>query len=280
MAEPVWDGTGTDPWMPRRLAAQAEAVVGERTVFDDYLARLSRWLVMTRRAVMRSPITDPDAIWALMPAWAESMTEFVHSTIADLIGTAYRKLLGPGYIYSQRPHVTAYLAEAQNRLLNVPNQVYDRIVGEIAEGAGMGEGMPQIAKRVEEMFSLTNTPYWPNRAVVVARTESMAALNAGRSGAFKAVAEELGDPFEQGWLATTVGPAAATTRPTHLAADIGTPITGQRVPVGTPFLVGGFWLDQPGDPSAPINETAQCRCGTVLLRPGEDLDLSDRQMIR
>jgi hypothetical protein len=276
MAEPVWDGTGTDPWMPRRLAAQAEAVVGERTVFDDYLARLSRWLVDTRRAVMRSPITDPDAIWSLMPAWAETMAEFVHSTIADLIGVAYRKLLGPGYLYSQRPHTTAYLAEAQNRLMGVPDLVYDKIVGQVAEGAGMGEGMDQIRKRVEEVFSLTATPYWPNRAAVVARTETMGALNAGRSGAYQAVAQELGGEWEQGWLATH----DTRTRPTHRAADIGTPVTGQRVPVGTPFLVGGFWLDQPGDPEGPPQETIQCRCGTVLLRPGENIDLSDRQMVR
>ncbi len=173
MAEPVWDGTGTDPWMPQRLAAQAQAVVGERTVFDDYLARLSRWLVAASRAVLKSLVVDPDAIWSLMPAWAESMTEFVHTVIADLIGAAYRKLLGPGYLYSQQPHVTAYLAEAQNRLVGVPNQVYDLIVEQIAEGAGMGEGIEGIRKRVQNTFSLTDTPYWPNRAVVVARTECL-----------------------------------------------------------------------------------------------------------
>lgn len=277
MAElPVWDGQGVDPWMPRRLAAQAEARVGERTVYDDYLARLSRWLVDTRRAVLRSSVVDPDAVWSMFLAWVDSVTDFVHTTVADLVGTAYRKALGPNYPYSQRPHVTAYLAEAQNRLLNVPNQTYDRIVGQIAEGAGMGESMDAIQRRVQEVFSLTGTPYWPNRAVVVARTETMGALNAGRSGAFQAVAQELGDPFEQGWLATH----DQRTRATHKAADIGTPITGQRVPVGTPFLVGGFWLDQPGDPKGPAKEVLQCRCTTVLLRPGENIDLSDRQMVR
>jgi hypothetical protein len=68
------------------------------------------------------------------------------------------------------------------------------------------------------------------------------------------------------------------TRPTHRAADFPTPITGQRVPVGTPFLVGGFWLDQPGDPEGPPQETIS-RCGTVFS-PGENTDLSDRQMVR
>jgi F like protein len=272
--KPVWDGEGKDPWMPQRLAAQAEAVAGERNIYDDYLARLSRWLVDTRRAIMRSPVVDPETVWSTFLSWVDSMTEFVHSSIADLVGTAYRKALGPGYPYSQKPHVTAYLAEAQNRLLGVPAETYDRIAGEIAVGAGMGESMDQIAKRVDGALSMTATPYWPNRAVVVARTETMGALNAGRSGAYQAVAAELGEPFEQGWLATH----DPKTRPTHKAADIGTPITGQRVPVGISFLVGGFLLDQPGDPKGPPQEVIQCRCTTVLLRPGEMVDLSDRQL--
>jgi hypothetical protein len=168
--------TGTDP-DAQRLAAQAEAVIGERTAFDDYLARLFRWLVAASRCG-RNLHRDPDAIWALMPAWAESMTEFVHTAIAKLIGTAYRKLLGPGYLYSQQPHVTAYLAQAQNRLVDVPNQVYDLIVEQVAEGAGMGEGIEGIRKRVQETFSLTDTP-WANRRLPVACTETWQPNGAG-----------------------------------------------------------------------------------------------------
>lgn len=269
MAEtpPVWDGQGVDPWMPQRLAAQTEAVVGERTMFDDYLARLSRWLVQTRRALASSAVVDPNTVWSLLPAWADSMAEFVHTTVADLIGVAYRRMLGPGYVYSQRPYVTAYLAEAQNRLMDVPNEVYDRIVGQIAEGAGMGEGMAQIAKRVQTTLSPTDTPYWQNRAVVTARTETMGALNTGREGAYQAVAERLGGAFEHMWLAT----ADSRTRKTHREAD------GQRRALGEPFEVGGFLLDKPGDPEGPPQEVIQCRCTTLLLRPGETVDLSNRQ---
>jgi hypothetical protein len=101
----------------------------------------------------------------------------------------------------------------------------------------------------------------------------MGAMNAGRIGAFKAVAQELGEPMDKSWLATMVGAAAETTRPTHRAAD------GQRVPLDQPFIVGGVEMDRPGDPSAPINEVANCRCTLLLLRPGELVDLSNRQFL-
>lgn len=43
-------------------------------------------------------------------------------------------------------------------------------------------------------------------------------------------------------------------RPTHLEAN------GQTVPLEAAFTVGGSRMQVPGDPAAPIGETANCRC--------------------
>lgn len=43
-------------------------------------------------------------------------------------------------------------------------------------------------------------------------------------------------------------------RPSHLEAN------GQTVPLEAAFTVGGHQLQIPGDPTAPIGETASCRC--------------------
>lgn len=272
----VWDGRGVDPWLPQRLAHNQIITAGERTLYDSYYARLARWLVEAERAVTAGVVPDPDAVWSKMPDWVRLVTQFVRGPVADLLGATYRALFGAGYRFDQRPFVAKYLAEAESRLVDVPNQVYSLVVGQIAEGAGMGESISKIRDRVQQAFNTTDTPYWANRAVVVARTETLGAFNAGRQDSFVAIAEELDEPLEQGWLATH---GDGRTRPTHMAADIGTPITGQRVPLGQPFIVGGFALMRPGDPAAPAKETAQCRCTTILLRPGEDVDLSDRQML-
>ncbi len=69
-------------------------------------------------------------------------------------------------------------------------------------------------------------------------------------------------------------PPTRTSRETHEAAE------GQRVPVGSPFIVGGFELRFPGDPLGPPQEVIQCRCVPILVERGEDVDLSNRQMRR
>jgi hypothetical protein len=49
------------------------------------------------------------------------------------------------------------------------------------------------------------------------------------------------------------------TRPTHLKAS------GQTTALGESFIVGGYALLYPGDPSAPLEETANCRCVLVAV---------------
>jgi hypothetical protein len=273
-----WQGQGPDPWMPARVRAQAEISVGEKTIYDDYYARLAAWLAVAGQAVTSGVVPSPDSIFALAPQWVRSMTDFVHTSVAEMVGRTYLNIFGPGYVYDSRPFVVDYLARARNRLVDVPDQTYALVTGQIAEGALAGESISKIRDRVRETFDVTATPYWRNRPTVVARTETMGALNSGRLGAFREVSFDLGEPFEKGWLATTTGRAAERTRPTHRAADIGTPVTGQRVPLSQSFIVGGFPAMTPGSPELPAHEAIQCRCTMIILRPGEDIDLSNRQM--
>lgn len=51
----------------------------------------------------------------------------------------------------------------------------------------------------------------------------------------------------------------ARVRPTHARAN------GQSVRVGEAFMVGGYAMQYPGDPSAPASERAGCRCILVGL---------------
>lgn len=262
-----YDGTGTDPWLPTRLARLDQIVLGERSVYDEWFARVSRWLVEVRRGVITPYRVEPNNVWRYVPQWLREMADLVRTTIAPIVGQAYRAVFGEGYSYDQRPYVVNYLGEVQNRLVRTPNEVYDMIVGELAQGALQGESIADLSARVALTLDANATERWPNRATVVARTETISAYNAGRTGAYQQVAHDLQETFEQMWLAT----ADARTRPTHRAADL------QRVPVGQQFLVGGALLRFPGDPQGPAKEVIQCRCTTLLVRPGEMVDLSNRQ---
>lgn len=267
----TWQGEGPDPWLPARLDARINVAEAEASIRRAFWAALSRWLVETgRRVLAGSGPVNLDAVWARAPMWREAVDAVVQGEIKAAMALAYRVLLGEGYPWDSRPFVARYLAEVSNRMVRTPDEVYDLVAGQVAQAVNLGEGIPKIRDRVDEVLSTTGTERWPNRATVVARTETIGALNAGRYDAFQAVAEEEGQPLEKVWLATT----DSRTRHSHREAD------GQRVSVGGNFTVGGFSLAFPGDPSGPPQEIIQCRCSMLLVEPGEMTDMSNRQFRR
>lgn len=263
---PAWDGEGIDPWLVPRMEAATEAAIAEAAIREALWVELSGWLVTVSRAVLHTALPDPLAVFSKSPAWAAAVDRIVRGPVRDAVGTAYRTLLGEGFRFDSRPAVVEHLATVSNRMVRTVDSTFDLVARQVSIGANLGEGAAEIADRVDEVLSTTRTERWPNRATVVARTETMGALNAGRQDAFVAVAEELGMPFEQMWVATM----DKRVRPTHRRVD------GQRVPTGQPFVVGGASLRFPGDPLGPGREVIQCRCTTILLEPGETVDLTHR----
>lgn len=266
----AWDGQGPDPWLPERLAAAIEVAAAEQTIRAQVWSAMSEWIVAVRRDVLATIRPDPIAVYAHSPAWAASIKKVVNGPIKDAVGLAYRELFGEDHRFDQRPAVVEHLSLADNRLVRVPDEVHSVISSVIARGASEGSSIPEIAADVDEVLSTTATTRWSNRSTVIARTETLGALNAGRADAFVEVAEELDQPFEQVWLSTIDN----RTRPTHRAADF------QRVPVGGLFKVGSAMLRRPGDPLGPGKEVIQCRCTMLLMEPGEQIDLTHRQMIK
>lgn len=275
MTEPNWDGRGDDPWLPQRLEARLDVLRTERDIRQAFWAQLSDWLVRLSRRVLRGDGRPPDsdAVWALAPAWRDAVDQVIAGAILPAMQRAYRATAGTDFDLESRPFLARYLAEVRNRMVRVPEEVFDLIAGQVSAGVNMGEGIPKLAARIEETFSLTATPRWENRATVTARTEAIGALNAARAEAFKAFAEDWTDgedELERVWLSTS----DARTRETHRLAD------GQRVAMDQPFIVGGAPLMFPGDPSGPPQEVIQCRCTVLLVERGESVDLSNRQMKR
>jgi len=267
---PVWDGDGEDPWLPARLQALLDAETAEQSIYEAVWEALSAWLVATTRRVFAGPFIDTDAILAQAPAWQDEVARIIVEAIMPVMSWAYEGIFGKGYDWRDRPNVIAYFIGVRNRLSREPQEVYNLVAGQLAAGVTLGEGMPELTKRVDQVLSTTKSARWKNRAVVIARTETMGALNGSRADAFQAFQEEGGEGMERMWLSTI----DSRTRPTHRAAD------GQRVGVTDPFMVGGFPLMFPGDPAGPAGEVIQCRCTTLLLEVGENVDLSRRQLPR
>lgn len=147
----------------------------------------------------------------------------------------------------------AYLADAPNRVSGFSDEMWDVARAQLLEGFMEGESIDSLRDRLR-----TNVPeLTAARARTVARTEVISASNAG-SLSMVEIAEFGGTKT---WLATE----DARTRPTHTLAD------GQTVPLASAFLVGGFPLHFPGDPSGPLEEIVNCRCTTTYDLTDEPL---------
>lgn len=266
MADPAWDGVGNDPWLTARLAALAEFAMLEEDIREAIWLALSAWLVRVSRAILSSIRPDPAAVWSLSPEWNTEVRKIVNGPIKAAVQSAYTPLLGDGYPVDSRPYVVQHLAAVTNRMVRTPDDVFDLVSAQLSDGANQGESVDKLSARVERVLSATDTERWPNRATVVARTEVIGALNAGRHDAFNVVSEVTGETYEKMWITCL----DRRTRDTHRKSD------GQRVLVAQPFVVGGASLMHPGDPTGPAREVIQCRCTTILLKPGENIDLTNR----
>jgi hypothetical protein len=271
--EAIRHGT-PDPFLPLRWARLASVVRAERRVLTAFRAMLDRTLPRLRTAVVYpGGVVDPTGVFSVQPTWNDGMHDLVEIEVREAFEDGFRGAVGAWEPDAMQDTHT-YLDQAYNRLVNTPDSVYSLIKREIHDAVTDGKDLDEVAEVVRRVLADADLPTWRNRAMVIARTETISAYNAGTYAGHLRQAAALGGDWEHAWLSTE----DHRTRPTHVAADLhlGPPELRQRVPLGQPFIVGGFALMYPGDPAGPPQEVIQCRCTSVLLRPGEPLNTSNR----
>lgn len=275
---PVWDGDGTDPWMPARLAAIYDAVITEARLFRAFLGFLREWMSLVRTRMAESRY-DPTVIAALVPAWYDAMDAFSNDHLFPTMEQSYADTVNAGlqpptpvtrYPVDMAAAARARVYARRNQLVRFPDELYTLVQRAVDRALSEGIAGPRLAAAIDTILDMAATPRWENRATVVARTESIGALNGGRADGQAQIAAQLGGTWEKMWVATF----DTRTRDSHRKAE------GQRVPApGGLFSVGdgGARMAYPGDPSGPPEEVIQCRCTTVLVRPGQSVDFSRRR---
>lgn len=275
---PVWDGDGTDPWMPARLAAIYDAVITEARLFRAFLGFLREWMSLVRTRMAESRY-DPTVIAALVPAWYDAMDAFSNDHLFPTMEQSYADTVNAGlqpptpvtrYPVDMAAAARARVYARRNQLVRFPDELYALVQRAVDRALSEGIAGPRLAAAIDTILDMAATPRWENRATVVARTESIGALNGGRADGQAQIAAQLGGTWEKMWVATF----DTRTRDSHRKAE------GQRVPApGGLFSVGdgGARMAYPGDPSGPPEEVIQCRCTTVLVRPGQSVDFSRRR---
>jgi hypothetical protein len=125
----------------------------------------------------------------------------------------------------------------------------------VIEVAGQRERRPSVGELAKMIRRATKNTFafTPERAALIARTESVQIENTANFESIKAVGGRT-----KTWLARRDGKSGDR----HHER-----MHGKTIPVDEPFTTPlGNELMYPGDPNAPIKETANCRCSIAIGR--------------
>lgn len=219
---------------------------------------LSRWLTRARSAVLApfhqykmSP--DPLGVYQVQGEWnGEVDTILTH--IGHIAMSAWSQATDVPPV-SRHAFVMSQLAQTENFLVRIPDEVYNLVFAELADGINAGESVDQLAGRVDRILSWTGTENWPSRAHNIAVTETTRAYGAGVLAAGMEQSRVTGRLLRKRWDTER----DSKVRESHHDVD------GQVRDLGTPFYVGGFPLLYPGDPMGPADEVVHCRCDLAIV---------------
>ena len=176
-----------------------------------------------------------------------SFTLYNHEAVERLLKDNPKLLPNPGKKTEQAIREGKLKRWSQQKLQSVMTQ-------SILQGDSISHIAERLTQELGEMSA--------NAAVRTARTMTTSAEAAGRLDAYQE-AKDMGIGLRQMWVATLDG----RTRHEHRILD------GQIREVGEPFEVDGEEIMYPGDDNAPGYLVYNCRCTTIAVVEGSDLDL-------
>lgn len=230
----------------------------EESVYAAALRGLTQWLGRARDAVLapwrqhRLP-PDPTAIFSTQQDW-DGEVDTILATLSRIAMGAWSEATNVPPV-SRHAFVMAQLAQTQNLLVRIPDEVYNLIFAEITDGTNAGEDLDRIAQRVDAVLTVSGSERWPNRARLIAQTETTRAYGAGTLAAGMEQSRVTGRLLRKRWDTES----DTKVRASHRAVD------GQLRQLWEPFDVDGFPMQFPGDPIAPADEVCNCRCDLRIL---------------
>lgn len=230
----------------------------EDRLFGVVSSALKRWMGKAQSLVMapyrqHKMTPDPTAIYAAQGDWNAEL-ETILTTIGQIAMHAWSQASDVPMV-SRHAMVMASLAQTENLLVRIPDEVANLVFAELADGTNAGESLEQLAARVDRVLDYTGSERWPNRARVIAQTENTRAYGVGTLAAGMEQARVTGRMLRKRWDTEK----DARVREAHRAVD------GETRDLWMPWYVDGFPLQFPGDPMGPPEAVINCRCDLVIL---------------
>lgn len=221
-------------------------------------AALSRWLERVRNRVMEpwrrfKLQPDPNGIYQEQDSW-DTEVDSIMTVIGQISRNAWSEAVNVPPV-SRHSFVMAQLAMTQNFLVRIPDEVYELVFAELTDGVNSGESLDQLAQRVGRVLSYTGSERWPNRARVIAQTETTRAYGAGVLAGGMEQSRLTGRLLRKRWDTEQ----DERVRVSHREVD------GDVLDLGMPFYVDGIPLMFPGDPMGPPETVINCRCDLVIV---------------
>lgn len=229
----------------------------ERHLTEVVSAALRRWLSKARDAVMRPweqhrMQPDPSGVFQVQSAW-DSEVDSIMTVLGQISMHAWSDATDVPPV-SRHAFVVSQLAQTQNLLVRIPDEVYNLVFAEITDGVNAGENVEQVAQRVDRVLSYTDSERWPARARTIAQTETTRAYGAGTVAAGLEQSRVTGRMLQKKWVTSH----DEKVRIPHRDVD------GDIVDLGMPFYVDRVPMMFPGDPLAPPDLVINCRCSLVI----------------
>jgi len=216
------------------------------------------WLQKARDVIMRpwrqhKIQPDPTAIYGLQGEWQGEL-ETILTVIGQIAMHAWSEAADVPPV-SRHTFVMASLAQTENLLVRIPDEVYNLVFAEITDAVNAGESLDQVAGRVDRVLTYTDSERWTNRARVIAQTETTRAYGAGTLAAGMEMSRVTGRLLRKRW----------DTRDDSRVRNPHREVDGETRDLSMPFYVDGFPMQFPGDSLAPAELVVNCRCQLVIL---------------
>lgn len=221
-------------------------------------AALRRWLARARDRVMgpwqRFGLQpDPNGVYQEQGAWDQEV-DTIMTTIGQITMNAWSEAVNVPPV-SRHAFVMAQLAQTENFLVRIPDEVYELVFAEITDAVNGGEDVEGVARRVDRVLTYTSSEYWPNRARTIAQTETTRGYGAGTLAGGMEQSRTTGRLLRKRWLTERDDRVRASHRD----------VNGETLDLGMPFYVDGIPLMFPGDPMGPPETVINCRCDLVIV---------------
>lgn len=233
----------------------------EKKLFGVVKSALDRFINSAREKVMApfrawKGMPDPSGVYQSQDVWTQGL-DTILTTVGQIAMGAWSEATDVPPV-SRHSFVVAQLAQTQNFLVRIPDEVYNLVFAEITDGVNAGGSTDDIARMVDSVLSTTGSERWANRARVIAITEVTRAYGAGTTAAGLEQSRVTGRLLQKRWRTEHDD----RVRVTHRAID------GVTIPLYQIFNVGGYPMLFPGDPMGPADEVVNCRCDLVIVNEG------------